>query len=173
VSAQAQGSTLVVGLVLLALISALALSGAGAARVELSLARNEQFRENAASAASAGIESAISRIVSSSIIDHSPIELRASLPEIDSSFEASTRWLGLLTGLPQAPGANLVGAQFEIVATGRSGRGGYDRQRAIIMKVVSSPSSIDAMDCEPLAPGVPCVAIGQWRRLSWQRLAHE
>ena len=168
-----KGSTLVVGLLLLALISMLALSAASTAHVELSLARNEQFRENAASAASAGIESAISRIVSSALPESTAIEMRASLPAIAASFEVRTRFLGHETGLPQAPGAQLVGAHFEIIAIGHSSRGGYDRQRAIIMQVVDSPVPVDATDCEPLAAGVPCVASGQWRRLSWQRLARE
>jgi hypothetical protein len=172
-TSRATGSTLIVGLLLLALISALALSAASTAHVELSLARNERFRENAASAASAGIESAISRIVSSPLPESAAIEMHASLPAIAASFEVRTRFLGHETGLPQVPGAGLVGAHFEIIATGHSSRGAYDRQRAIIMRVVDSPVPVDTTDCEPLAAGIPCVASGQWRRLSWQRLARE
>ena len=50
---------------LLSLVTLLGLAGASSAHVEAQLAQNEQFRENAASAASAGIEFAISRIVTS------------------------------------------------------------------------------------------------------------
>ena len=58
-----RGATLVVGLMLLTLVTLLGLAGAATAHIEPQLAHNEQFRENAASAASAGIEVAISRIV--------------------------------------------------------------------------------------------------------------
>ena len=59
-----RGTTLLVGLMLLMLVTLLGLAGAATAHIEAQLAHNEQFRENAASAASAGVEVAISRIVS-------------------------------------------------------------------------------------------------------------
>jgi Tfp pilus assembly protein PilX len=58
-----RGTTLVVGLILLSLVTLLGLAGAGTAHVERLLAQNAAFRENAASAASAGLEHAISNIV--------------------------------------------------------------------------------------------------------------
>ena len=158
-----------VGLILLALVSLLGLAGAAAAHVELQLARNEQFRENAASAASAGIESAISRIVSSAP-DFTDFEIRASLPHTASRFEVGARFLGYELGLAQQPGANLAGAHVEVIATGHSSRGGIDRQRAIVMLVVSSPLPARAADCEPVVEGIPCMPAGALRRLSWQRL---
>jgi hypothetical protein len=154
---------------LLALISLLGLAGASAANVELQLARNEQFRENAASAASAGIESAISRIVSSAP-DFNDFEIRASLPQTASRFETDARFLGYELGLTQLPGANLAGAHVEITATGHALRGGVDRQRAIVMLVVASPLPARATDCEPVTEGIPCMQPGILRRLSWQRL---
>jgi hypothetical protein len=165
-----EGSALVVGLMLLALISLLGLAGASAAHVELQLARNEQFRENAASAASAGIESAISRIVSSAP-DFNDFEIRASLPHTASRFEAEARFLGYELGLPQPPDANLAGAHLEITATGHAPRGGVDRQRAFVMLVVASPLPARATGCEPEAAGIPCLQPGALRRLSWQRLS--
>jgi Tfp pilus assembly protein PilX len=171
--AASRGGVLLVGLLLLALISSLALAAASAAHVELQLARNEQFRENAASAASAGIESAISRIVSSATSDSALAGFRVSLPAMGASCEVSGRLIGYETGLPQAPGANLVAAHIEIIATGHAQRGAYDRQRAIIRQVAGAPDAVRAMPCEPLAPGVPCAEAGQWRRISWQRLPRE
>ena len=58
-----RGTTLVVGLILLSVVTLLGLAGASTARDRAQLAQNGRFRENAASAASAGIEYAISRIV--------------------------------------------------------------------------------------------------------------
>jgi hypothetical protein len=169
-----RGSAVIVGLILLSLVMLLALSGAGAARVELQLAHNEQFRENAASAASAGIEFAIRRIVTASNPASVPAEysaeIDASLPGSSRRFETSTRFIGFELGLPQAPGGELAGAHFEIQSTGHASRGAWDRQRALIMTVVPVEFPALGTDCEPGAPGQPCASAGDWRRIAWQRL---
>ena len=172
-----RGTALIVGLVLLSMVMLLALSGAGAARVELQLAHNEQFRENAASAASAGIESAISRIVTASDPATIPAthsgDIHASLPGSRARFETTTSFIGFELGLPQAAGLELAGAHFEILSTGHASRGAWDRQRALVMHVV--PVAFPAMgaDCDPAAPGSRCVRPGDWRRLAWQRLPRQ
>jgi type II secretory pathway component PulK len=161
------GTALVVGLLLLSLVTLLGLAGAAAAQVELQLARNEQFRENASSAASAGIEIAI-RHVTASLPESVPSSLRGSLSAA-SRYEVQLRFLGYEARLPQSPGANLAGAHFEILSTGRATRGAADRQRAVVMRVVELAESAGA-DCEPAVTGVRCARMGQLRRLSWQRL---
>ena len=172
-----RGSALIVGLVLLSLVMLLALSGAGAARVELQLAHNQQFRENAASAASAGIETAISRIVTTADPATVPAthagDLAASLPGAQARFETTTRFIGFEVGLPQAPGLELAGAHFEILSTGFGARGAWDRQRALVMHVV--PVNFPAMGavCEPAAPGPRCLRSGDLRRVAWQRLPRQ
>lgn len=170
---RSRGAALVVGLLLLVLISTLAIAAAGAANMELQLARNGQFRENAASAASAGIESAISRIVSTATPEDVLAGFGASLPDIHASFAVRGRLLGYETGLPQAPGANLAAAHIEIIATGHAQRGALDRQRAIIALVTEAPGVAAATACQPQAAGIPCAAAGLWRRVSWQRLPRE
>jgi hypothetical protein len=162
-----QGTALVPGLMLLSLIMLLALAAASAAHVELQLARNEQFRENAASAASAGIEFAISQVTDS---EHIPENLSASLPGTRDRFDIETRLLGYEPGLPQVPGANLAGAHFEILSTGHAARGAIDRQRAIVMLTVEREMPTEGADCEPAAPGVRCATLGELQRLSWQRV---
>ena len=162
-----QGSALVVGLVLLSLITLLGLAGAAAAQVELQLARNEQFRENAASAASAGIEFAISQMSAS---DTPPRHQRALLPGTSDEFEYHLRLMGYELGLPQSPHDNLAGAHYEILSTGYAARGAVDRQRAIVMQVVDHTAPAAGADCEPAAPGVRCATAGALQRLSWQRL---
>ena len=99
-----RGTTLVVGLLLLAVVTLLGLAGADSAHIERQLARNEQFRENAASAASAGIEYAISRIVSSPPPDSdaAPVSAAAPLPGSRDRFETVTRFAGYEAALPQA-----------------------------------------------------------------------
>ena len=168
VPANAQhGTALVAGLLLLALVSLLGLAGAAAAQVELQLARNEQFRENAASAASAGIEIAISHVTSSAP-EAVPARILASLPGSSDQVEIRTRFLGYEAGLPQLPGGRLAGAHFEILSTGHAARGSTDRQRAVVMRVVEVAEATQ-MECEPLV-AVRCATAGELRRLSWQRL---
>ena len=166
-NARASGSALVVGLLLLSLVSLLALAGAAAAQVELQLARNEQFRENAASAASAGIEIAI-RHVTESASAIVPARLYGSLPDSGARYEVATRLLG--QEIPaQLPGANLLSAHVEIVSVGHAARGARDQQRVIVTHTTAGTDPV-ARDCEPLAPGFKCASTGELRRLSWQRL---
>jgi hypothetical protein len=162
------GTALVTGLLLLSLITLLGLAGAAAAQVELQLARNEQFRENAASAASAGIEMAISQVIASTP-ESVPTRLYASLPGAAGRFEAQTRFIGYESGLPQPEGANLAGAHFEITSTGFAARNATQKQRAWVMRVVELPAAAGS-GCEPVVAGVPCSVPGEVRRLSWQRL---
>jgi len=172
VSLQRQrGTTLVVGLVLLSLVTLLGLAGASTAHVERQLAQNEQFRENAANAASAGIEIAISHIVTAS----APTDISAAdsgvLPGVDR-YEVVTRFAGFELAIPQEPGAQLAGAHFEIVSTGYSARRAIDRQRARVMWIVAAPAAVAAPTCAPVAPA-PCHRRGELERLSWQRMRVE
>ena len=153
---------------LLTLVTLLGLAGAATARIEAQLAHNEQFRENAASAASAGVEVAISRIVTTP--EPASFSASAALPGSASRYEIQVRFLGYDIALPQVAGAHLAGAHFEILSTGFSSRRAIERQRAIIMRVGAS-EPIAAPECEPVVAGVHCHEAGEWARLSWQRLA--
>jgi Tfp pilus assembly protein PilX len=166
-----RGTTLVVGLVLLTVVTLLGLAGATGAHIEQQLARNEQFRENAASAASAGIEYAISRIVSSPLpdTDAAPSLARETLRDSTDRFETVTRFVGFESALPQAASASLAGAHFEVTSTGYSAGGAVDRQRAGVMLVVPAPFPAAAPECAPAA-GIPCFQSGELVRLSWQRV---
>ena len=164
-----QGTALLVGLLLLTLVTLLGLAGAATAHIEAQLAHNEQFRENAASAASAGVEVAISRIVSAPE-PVSSFSFSETLPGSAGRVDVQARFLGYDVALPQAAGANLGGAHFEIVSTAYSSRRATDRQRAIVMRVVAAPEAAMGSDCEPAIAGVHCHTQGELMRLSWQRL---
>jgi hypothetical protein len=169
-----RGTTLIVGLILLSLVTLLGLAGASTAHVERLLAQNGLFRENAVSAASAGIESAISRIVTftsslpTSFAD--PVTGAGFMPGSTDRFETVTRFAGFDAGLPQTAGAQLAGAHFELISTGFAGRRAIDRQRADVMFVVDGLAI--ALDCQPVAPA-RCFERGDVTRLSWQRIAVE
>jgi hypothetical protein len=166
--ARMRGATLVMSLALLALVTLLGLAGANAAHIELALAQNGQFHENAVAAASAGIESAIGRIITAT----TPESVPTSLSSVHERFEVVTRFLGYDRALPQVPGARLAGARFEIVATGHAARNAIDRQRAQVLLAVDAPADRIAADCAPSSP-LPCHARGQLVRLSWQRVRIE
>jgi len=163
-----RGTTLVVGMVLLTLVTLLGLAGAATAHIETQLAHNEQFRENAASAASAGIEVAISRIVTTP--EPASFSSSAALPGITARYEIEARFLGYDIALSQEPGAKLAGAHFEIVSTGHSSRRAVDRQRAVVVRVGAAAEAVLASECEPAIAGVHCHREGELVRVSWQRL---
>ena len=169
-STNERGSTLVVGLVLLSLVTLLGLAGANAAHVERLLAQNETFRENAGSAASAGIEMAISAIVTSPAPESVAPSFNGQLPGSTDSWEVELRFAGYETTLPQAPGTTVAGAHFDIVSTGHSARNAIDRQRAAVMWVVPAPATVLPVDCAPLVAR-HCYAAGELERLAWQRIA--
>lgn len=166
---RSRGATLIVGLILLSLVTLLGLAGASGAHVEQQLAQNEQFRENAASAASAGIEVAITRIVTSPNPASVPAFIAESMPGSADRFEVRVRFAGLETALPQAPGVALAGAHFDVESTGFGARRAVDRQRATVLLVIPSPAGT-ALPCVPEAP-VRCRVAGEIARLSWQRVA--
>jgi hypothetical protein len=166
---ESRGATLVVGLILLSLVTLLGLAGASTAHVEQQLAQNEQFRENAASAASAGIEIAISRIVTSPSSASAPVFFEAPMPGSEDRFAVRIHLVGLETALPQAPGGRLAGAHFDIESTGFSARHAVDRQLATVMWVIPSAEAMP-LPCEPEAPGRRCHSAGELARLSWQRV---
>ena len=165
---RAGGATLIVGLILLSLVTLLALAGANAARVESRLAQNDRFRENAAAAASAGIEFAMRRISTAPDPTTVPTSLDDSLPASTDRYEATIRFAGFELSLPQASGAPVAGAHFEIVSTGRSARRSVDRQRATVMRVVDSPNAVP-LPCDP--PRIRCHRAGEMVRTGWHRLA--
>ena len=154
---------------LLTVVTLLGLAGAGSARVEQQLARNDQFRENAASAASAGIEHAIRQIVTSIDPEAVPATLRVTLPGSVDRYETMTRFVGYDMAVPQRPGSHLAGAHFEISSTGFSARNTVDRQHARVMLAVIDPSA-PAAECAP-ANSLRCFEQGELARLSWQRAA--
>ena len=166
-----RGATLAVGLILLALVTLLGLAGASAAHVERLLAQDEAFRENAATAASAGIEMAIRVIMNSPDPGGVPARLTAHMPGSADTCEVGLRFMGYEKSLPQAPGSHLAGAHFDIVSTGWSARNTVNRQRADVMWVVES-SEATPTDCAPLVPR-RCLTRGALERISWQRGAVE
>lgn len=166
------GAALAVGLVLLALVTLLGIAAAGSAHVARLLAQNQSFRENAATAASAGIEMAIRAIVTRSSPASVPARLTGEVSGTRDSFEVQLTFLGEELALPQEPGEELGGAHFEILSTGRGARNAIERQRAVVMWVVEGSETSGRADCAPLVAR-HCHLRGDLERLSWQRVPLE
>jgi hypothetical protein len=166
------GAALAVGLVLLTLVTLLGLAAAGNAHVARLLAQNQSFRENAATAASAGIEMAIRAIVTSSAPSSVSPRLTGQAPGTGDQFEVRVQFLGEERALPQQPGERLSAAHFEILSTGHGARRAIDRQRAVVMWVIEGSEDSGRADCVPVAPR-HCHRRGEIERLSWQRVPLE
>lgn len=171
-SVRQRGAALAAGLMLLTVVTVLALAAAGSAHVEQVLAQNDGFRENAAAAASAGIELAIRAIVTSSEPATVPGRLTGTLPDTQDRFDVSVRLIGYETSLPQEPGSPLAGAVFDVRSTGTSARHAVDRQRAGVLWVVDAPGDITPQACAPLTAS-RCHRRGDLERLSWQQASSE
>ena len=163
-----RGVSLAIGLVLLSIVTLLALAGASGAHVEQLLAQNETFRENAGFAASAGIEVAIRAIINSPAPEAVVPGVTGELDRSAGRYDATIRFMGLETGLPQAEGSQLVGAHFEILSTGHAPRNAIEQQRADVMFVIEGAPA-DAAPCEPVIAR-PCRQLNEMLRLAWHRV---
>jgi hypothetical protein len=139
-----RGAALVIALLMLMILTILALSGINTATTELAMAGNEQYRRNAAQAATAGIEEAITQL---GVVPTSPgaaptVVAPTLLPDSrDERFRTSTRFVGDETGLPQSSADKFVGLHFQIDSTGTSLRNASDAQEQGVMVVAASGSS--------------------------------
>ena len=166
-----RGATLIVGLLLLSLVTLLGLAGANGAHVETLLVQNEEFRENAANAAAAGLEQAVLDIVNASDPTTVPSTLSGEVQGAMARYEAVVRFAGFELAIPQESGSRLAAAHFEIVSTGFSARGAVDRQRLRVLKVVDGPAATMPVPCAP--SGAHCFRAGELIRRAWQRVPLE
>lgn len=123
-----RGVALVIVLILLAILTMLAIAGASTATAELVMAGNEQYREHAADAASAGIEHAVARLSSASDT--------ATFTLITTNYTSATRYIGDESSLPQWSAEKFIGRHYVIDSTGSSLRGAVDAQTQGVLIVV-------------------------------------
>jgi PilX N-terminal len=123
-----RGVALVIVLILLAILTMLAIAGASTATAELVMAGNEQYREHAADAASAGIEQAIARL--------GPASGPETFTRVTNGYTAVAHYLGDESSLPQWSAEKFIGRHYAIDSTGRSLRGAVDAQTQGVLIVV-------------------------------------
>ena len=123
-----RGSALAIAMLLLFIVTLLAVAGMSLSTAELVMAGNEQFHRLASDAASAGVETAISRL-----------RVSAVAGEVTSdAFIATVRYVGDERSLPQSSAEQFIGRHFEIESTGGSGRGASDVQTQGVMVVTAA-----------------------------------
>jgi type IV pilus assembly protein PilX len=152
-----RGAALVIALLMLMILTILALSGINTATTELAMAGNEQYRRNAAQAATAGIEQAITRL---GAVPTSPgvaptVVAPTLLPESTSErYSTSSRFVGDENGLPQSSADKFVGLHVQIDSTGTSLRNASDAQLQGVMVVAASGSSAGGSSFTQLGGGL-------------------
>ncbi len=138
-----RGAALVIALLMLMILTILALSGINTATTELAMAGNEQYLRNAAQAATAGIEEAITDIGAvPTSPGAAPTPRCRPCPRHSTStaMPRTTRFIGDETGLPQSSADKFVGLHFQIDSTGTSLRNASDLQQQGVMVVAASGS---------------------------------
>ena len=130
------GAALVVGLVLLMILTLLAISGMNTSTLELQMAGNFQFSQNAFQAAEIGIQRAMAsgKYATNTSITVPPTLITGSATDTPDTYESVTRFDCSKNGEtmpPPRPGASFsigegmgfAAYHFEVESTGRSSRG--------------------------------------------------
>jgi len=121
IRSKARGAALVVGLVMLAIVTLLAITAMNTSSTELIMAGNEQYRERAFQAAEAGIEQA-ARGLALVPQDGVPV-VAANVPSTslpDDTYTISSVYVGFDDDIPGYSSNQFVGLHYRIDSTGNS-----------------------------------------------------
>lgn len=152
-----RGVALVIALIMLVVLTLLAMTGMNTATTELIMSGNEQYRRNAAQAATAGIEQAIARLADASTVSSA---VPATIPPTaipgapDDRYTTVTRFTGDETGLPQSSADKFVGLHYTIESTGSSARSASDTQLQGVM-VITATGATGESSLTRLGAGLP------------------
>ena len=114
-----RGAALVVGLLLLAVLTLLAIAGMNTASTELAMAGNEQFREGASQAAETGIEQQLPVLNSIAPGTTAAVPASADLGN-GTQYTTSSRYRG--EGSVPNNSTKLIGYYYDVQSTGQSSR---------------------------------------------------
>ena len=116
-----RGAALVVGLLLLVILTLLAISGMNSASTEMIMAGNEQYRQKAFNAASAGIEQAL---VVLDTVPQNPTtatttpKVKVAGADADDSYATSTLYQGSDDNVPGFTAGRFAAYHYQITGTG-------------------------------------------------------
>ena len=124
-----RGAALVVGLILLLVLTLLAVSGMNTASVELVMAGNEQYRQQAFQAGGAGMEHALSTLASVPQTATPTVVSDQAVPgKTSDTYTISSLYMGDDLDLPGFSAGKFIGFHYEITSTGHSARGAQSQQ---------------------------------------------
>jgi type IV pilus assembly protein PilX len=151
------GAALVVALIMLLILTILALTGMSTATTELTMAGNDQFRHNAAQAATAGIELAIADVGRVATTPGATVKLADAALVADSTtdrYTTTARFIGDESGLPQSSAGKFIGLHYVIDSAGTSARNARDLQTQGVM-VVAPSGGAGSNSFSQLGTGLP------------------
>jgi Tfp pilus assembly protein PilX len=124
------GAALVIALLLLMILTLLSVTSMRTSVAELWMAGHEQFRQQAAAAASVGIETAIARIAADRAAD--------SAATTTETYTVTVARGGRQAMLPGASVGRLVGENYEITSVGTAARNAREEQVQGVAVVIAT-----------------------------------
>jgi type II secretory pathway pseudopilin PulG len=123
-----RGAALIVGMIMLAILTLLAITAMNTSSTELIMAGNEQFRERAFQMGEAGIEQAVRALPTVPQDGKDVKKSAASVSQPDDSWETTSKYIGQDDDIPGFSAGKFVGLHYRIDSTGRSVRNAQSTQ---------------------------------------------
>lgn len=149
-----RGTALVVGLVLLAVLTLLAITGMNTSSTELMMAGSEQYRQNAFQASETGIERAITTLAT---VPQDGVPVVSALTFVPNSttdrFRTTSQYMGEDKDVPGFSAGKFAGLHYRIESSGTSLR----NANAVHEQGAYLVASAGAGESVPELPGPPPV----------------
>ena len=116
-----RGAALVVGLLLLVVLTLLAISGMNSASTEMIMAGNEQYRQKAFNASSAGIEQALvvlDKVPQDAATPTKSAKTKVQGADADDSYETASLYRGSDDNVPGFTAGRFAALHYQITSTG-------------------------------------------------------
>jgi type IV pilus assembly protein PilX len=153
-----RGAALVIGLVLLAILTLLAITGMNTSTTELIMAGNEQFRQNAFQASETGREMALKKLATI------PTDgVKVTVPETPivtggkETYTTTSQYIGEDQDIAGYKANAFIGNHYMITSTGKSARNAQaeHEQGAFVIAGGGGPSGGPGMPGAPLGAPAP------------------
>jgi type II secretory pathway pseudopilin PulG len=117
-----RGAALIVGMIMLAILTLLAITAMNTSTTELIMAGNEQFRERAFQMGEAGIEQAVRALPTVPQDGKDVTKTGNSVSDPDDGYSTKSKYIGQDDDIPGFSAGKFVGLHYRIESTGSSVR---------------------------------------------------
>lgn len=151
-----RGAALVVGMIMLAILTLLAITAMNTSSTELVMAGNEQFRERAFQMSEAGIEQAVRELSTVGQKVGKPVtkeNIKSTLNPDTDQYTISSEFIGEDGDIPGFSAGKFIGLHYRVTSTGVSVRNARAVQEVGAFQPSSSGSN-GGGDPTPYLPGV-------------------